>query len=101
MRASEDDIKEMEERHIMNEFSRRKKIRYAVVIIGVLLIAVILVSSMNSAAFASMSAYIVLGIAVVVLALSILLWRCPSCKKYLGRGTGLKSCQNCGVKLQE
>ncbi|MBP7737077.1 MAG: hypothetical protein KA369_13955 [Spirochaetes bacterium] len=43
------------------------------------------------------------GIAVLALgglAALLLNWRCPACKKYLGRSSNPKVCRKCGAKLQ-
>lgn len=41
---------------------------------------------------------------LVILSLAIfsfINWRCPSCKKFLGKGINPKFCSGCGVKLQD
>lgn len=47
--------------------------------------------------------YLAIGsFVLIVLALlfSIVNWRCPKCKTYLGRKTDPKYCSNCGVELR-
>ncbi len=36
---------------------------------------------------------------VIYLAFVFLLWKCPSCKQYPGRGWFRKNCEKCGVEL--
>lgn len=51
----------------------------------------------------SMRTAITYGIAIFALgglAALLLNWRCPACKKYLGRSSNPKVCRKCGAKLQ-
>ncbi len=97
----EKDIKEMEEKHIMAEFTRKKRIQY--VGMGIVLVAIVAVMAgfANKAAGSSWLGYIPLGIAIIFVVFSYFNWRCPACKKYLGRGYSLKTCRSCGAKLHE
>lgn len=36
---------------------------------------------------------------VIYLGFMFLMWKCPKCGKYPGRGWFRKNCQNCGVEL--
>ncbi len=40
------------------------------------------------------------GIFIIGFVLSLLNWRCPSCRKYLGKQFNPKFCPKCGAELQ-
>ena len=44
---------------------------------------------------------IALVLIVILIAGSLLNWRCPSCSRYLGKGMNPAFCPKCGVKLRE
>jgi hypothetical protein len=41
------------------------------------------------------------GIIVLALGYSMYNWRCPSCKKYMGRNINPKNCPRCKISLEE
>jgi hypothetical protein len=45
-------------------------------------------------------AYLICAAAIGGLAASIINWRCPACKKYMGRSMDPRICRKCGAKLQ-
>lgn len=42
----------------------------------------------------------VLAVGAVVIPLGLLNWRCPHCRRNLGRGLSLRQCSNCGIVLK-
>lgn len=97
----EKDINEMEEKHIMSEFSRKRKMQYIGMGVVIAALLVVIVGSANTAAETPLLGWIPLVIAVIYIGFSYFTWRCPACKKHLGRGLSPKTCRSCGVKLHE
>lgn len=73
------------------EFKKRKKLQYLVPITACILAIVLFIADIRPVA-------ILCIIGAVVF--SMVNWRCPKCKQYLGRGTNPTHCSNCGTKLQ-
>lgn len=42
-----------------------------------------------------------LGVVVIGVIFTLVNWRCPVCKSYLGKGFGPRYCQKCGAQLQD
>ena len=102
MKISDDDIKEMEAKHVMSEFSRKRKLQYFFSgVTVVLIIAAALARSRSVPSLSTAYVWIMLVIAVGLIVFSFFNWRCPSCKKYMGRGYNIKNCPLCGVKLRK
>ena len=45
--------------------------------------------------------YAFLGLMLVGCLLSVALFRCPVCRRYLGRSAGSRFCPHCGARLKE
>lgn len=41
-----------------------------------------------------------IGVVIGILIFSVINWRCPACRRYLGRGMSPRFCPKCGVPLQ-
>lgn len=96
----------MEPKEIQTEFKKRKLRQILVVVVLVPIIGV-LFYAMNNTDFElggltddriGLMAMLAMGLAAIF---SLFNWRCPSCKKYLGRKMNQYYCPHCGVKLRE
>ena len=61
------------------------------------IISVMLVFALIMQAFGY--AYIVIGIAIATVVFLSMFWRCPNCRKAIGRIGKYEFCQHCGTKL--
>jgi len=61
------------------------------------IISVMLVIMLIKQAFGYI--YIIIGIAIAMLVFLSMFWRCPKCRKALGRIGKYDFCQHCGTKL--
>jgi len=95
----------METTEIKNDFKKRK-IRQ--LFIGIpLLAAVFLIAFMSESETEMVSGisnlFLIIGAGVIIilgLIFSLINWRCPSCKTYLGKKFNPKFCSSCGVELR-
>lgn len=97
----EKEVKEMEEKHVQKVFARKKMFQYLSYGLAMAVIVVVAVSKSNQAVDTSLYAWVLVGIALAAMIFSLFNWRCPACKKYLGRKMGIKECPNCQAKLQD
>jgi uncharacterized membrane protein YkvI len=97
----EKEVKEMEEKHIQKEFARKKMIQYIAYGLAMVVIVLVAVGKSGQAVSSSLYAWVLVGIAIAAILFSLYNWRCPSCKKYLGRRMGIKVCPECKAKLQD
>jgi hypothetical protein len=91
---------------VAEEFSKRKRKQIIISIPMMLAIVSIFFSGdgPDSEIFGiSSSIYLPVFIAVFLgmFVFSLINWRCPSCRKYLGRGMNPKHCSGCGVQLHD
>lgn len=87
------------------EFAKRRKRQLLVSLPVVAAILIFAVASENAKVpFFGLPPAVVGGIAFAVvlatLAFSLWNWRCPACKRYLGKGISPSFCPKCGVPLQ-
>jgi hypothetical protein len=88
-----------EKRRVVEEFSHRSK-KQMIVAILVVPVAVLLFSLKKFSQDPVLTEYgtYIGGVAVAALLLfSLVNWRCPSCNKYLGKGSAPTYCPKCGV----
>jgi hypothetical protein len=97
----EKELQEMEEKRIKREFSRKKIYQYISWGFAMAVIVIVAVGKSNQAVNSSVYAWILIGVAAAAGLFSFYNWRCPACKKYLGRRTGIKQCPECKAKLQD
>lgn len=95
----------MDEKKIFEEFKIRKKrqIISSAILIALMVYVIIAGEKPELRSPGIPEAYliyIIIGVFIAVVAFSFFNWRCPACKKYLGRGLKHESCKNCGVRLQ-
>ncbi|MCC7491212.1 MAG: hypothetical protein IT204_02640 [Fimbriimonadaceae bacterium] len=96
---------EVQREEVIEEFGRRRTRQLLAVLPAVL--AVLLLATTNERtgqASGGLPANVVaIGCLVVVLAVvgfSLVNWRCPACRAYLGKGISPRFCQRCGAALQ-
>lgn len=92
----ENDVKEMEEKHIMKVFARRRLVHWAIMLGAVVIVILIWYIRLTTNGW---YVWLLGGVAIAGLVVSYINWKCPSCKKYLGRSYNPAKCPNCGVKL--
>ena len=80
---------------IVAEFKKRR-IRQ---VIAVLPVVIIMLPALNSENNLLIGVFI--AIIIIFSVFTLMNWRCPSCKGWLGRGISPNYCRNCGVRLQE
>ena len=99
MRRGKDD-KEM-----MQQFGVRQNRQSLAISVTLLLLLALTVVYKRGDLFGEFSKMSIVSAQIVTIAafvaFSFFNWRCPACKKYLGRSYGMKNCPSCGVKLQK
>jgi hypothetical protein len=90
---------------IMREFRlRRKRQFYAILATIFLLITAAWKQSHTGLLLGRLSGSTVFWVELVLIGsfviFSLLNWRCPACRKYLGRDINLRGCRKCGTKLR-
>lgn len=93
------------EEFIIRDFARRKRIQYILMVpVALVVILALVVRANDSVTFGSLSQdtviYLLLGVVLATVIYSFYNWRCPACKKYLGRGLGQSYCPSCGAKFR-
>lgn len=96
----------MDEWDVIEEFSRRRIRQFAVTIPLALLLGAgfIAMKSGSRRGGTQWSTPLAVAFALVALGLvafSLWNWRCPKCRRYLGRGWAPRYCPGCGVQLQQ
>lgn len=81
----------------------RKNIIGIMTVISLLAVVLLRVVWVRSNDWKSIAFYVaVLVLLVAYFVLTLILWRCPACGKYLGKlDLGIKSCKNCGEQFIE
>ena len=99
----------MEQSHpdpsVTDEFQKRKLRQMMAAIPGVLVIVFLLAAEKaGPEGLVGIPIFVLgpVGIAIIlaIVAFSLFNWRCPSCKKYLGKRMSPRFCAKCGVQLQ-
>lgn len=95
----------MEKETIITEFKKRRTRQYivAAILLPVFLLLIFVGENPDSDALSSYRDVIIfslLGIVICLVGFSFWNWRCPSCKKYLGKGINPGFCSNCGARLR-
>jgi hypothetical protein len=90
---------------IMREFRRRKERQfYAILATIFLMIAAIWKQSHPGLLLGRLTLSTVFWVELVLIGSFVLFslfnWRCPACRKYLGRDINLSGCRKCGMKLR-
>lgn len=88
---------------ILAEFKGRRRRQLGVSVMAVLgIIGILWLQEQGSgmAAARPLVSSLFLGFIIFLVAFSFYNWRCPACRRYLGRGLGPKFCPGCGVPLQ-
>ena len=91
---------------IMEDYARRRRIQQFVTAALILLLFVVYVAKDRTTfTYFGISAAIVspilYGLMIAGAVYSGFNWRCPACRKYLGRDFNPRHCRNCGAKLHE
>lgn len=74
------------------------QIALAVVVIGAALLFWIFQMHWGDRSFAPLIVFMIFAFGVLIV--SLINWRCPACRKYLGRGFPPTYCPKCGVQLR-
>jgi cell division protein FtsW (lipid II flippase) len=90
---------------IKTEFKKRKIRQLIIAVLMVPVVGCLLIVSEKSdtSLFGlnhdqiGLTALAIIGLALII---SFINWRCPSCKKYIGKKINPNYCSNCGVDLQ-
>jgi hypothetical protein len=90
---------------VSEEFSKRKKRQIIAAVPATLMIILLLAAEKaGPEGLASIPIFVLGPVAIAtifaVVAFSLINWRCPSCKKYLGKRISPRFCAKCGVQLQ-
>ena len=85
-----------EELEFKREFAVRRR-RQRLLVIPFVLIVIAITVARNRYGFTAPGA--LFATAIVALLFSVRNWRCPACKRYLGRGMNPRFCARCGVAL--
>lgn len=83
----------MENKNIIEEFSKRKKRQIIVSIIAIALAFLVLLPLDLD----YLSVFVIIGLLIFTWTN----WKCPKCNKYFGKSGNPKCCLNCGVQLVE
>lgn len=85
---------------IRAEFRKRRTIQFGLVALAVVALVLVLADvGLTGEGTASVLTAISAVVVVLVLVASLINWRCPACKRYLGRGFVPKFCRHCGASL--
>lgn len=95
----------MEVSKIKEEFKRRKKrqLMLAIPLIPCIFMVVLMGDNEAQILESITNFQLLIGALVIIvigLILSMINWRCPSCKSYLGKRMNPQFCSNCGVELR-
>lgn len=96
---------EIKSRQVKTEFKERKTKQIAATVIFLpFLFGFFWFSENHQKSFFGMPENIAvpvfIALIVIITVFSFYNWRCPSCKKYLGKGYNPKFCPKCGVELR-
>ena len=105
MKFQEIKYTEQEKEAFKEEFAKKRKRQWAVAGVVLLIAAPFLYMKITKQAIdlpipMTLAGPIFAAIAIAGLAFSFWNWRCPACKKYLGRGVGPAYCPKCGVAFE-
>ena len=82
------------------EFARRQKRQFAVAAIILLGVVSMILMRGHSPLETPAGLAVFVGAMIAILAFSFQNWRCPACRKYLGKGGFPRFCPRCGVPLK-
>lgn len=90
---------------VSSEFKKRKMRQMIAAIPAILMVVLLLATEKAGPAGLAgipitLLAPAALAVILAVVAFSLLNWRCPSCRKYLGKQFSPRFCPKCGVQLQ-
>jgi hypothetical protein len=87
------------------EFAKRRRRQFVVAIPAVAVFVVLASAERGGGKTLLGPAAVVVPMAIAlivgILAFSLTNWRCPACRKYLGKAISPRFCTSCGVQLQE
>lgn len=100
-------MKSMDTESVKKKFRKIQNIRLITTAIAVIIAPFIYITKPrhgigSSSPIVELPSYISITIAVIALLLlliSLILWRCPVCNKFLGRSTIITKCCKCGTKF--
>jgi len=105
MKFQEIKYSEQEKQAFKEEFAKRKKRQWAVAGLVLLMAAPVIYMRVTDKTLdlpvpVAVIGPLFAGLVLATLIFSFWNWRCPACKKYLGRSAGPAYCPKCGVAFE-
>ena len=86
------------------EFRKRQGIQFLSIAVALLLIVLLALVQKRPDLFGEISKKTIAGLQLIVIAafigVTLVNWRCPACRKYLGPDINRAQCKKCGFRLR-
>jgi hypothetical protein len=97
-------MQKRDHKQIMQDFRLRKSRQFLAIAVTLLLLLLLTLLYKRHDLFGEIPRNVIFSAQIVLIAafagFSAFNWRCPSCKKYLGRDINRRICGHCGTRLR-